>query len=189
MSTSITNFVPDIAISVLGCPKPIIEHCLVDIIRDFASKTLIYNSWIDLAVTSGTKDYTLSAPTGTEIVDVIRAVYDDSDEEEFTDFYFIANTFWITYEPTDDFDLDILVGLRPTRTSTEVEDIFYNDWLDVIVAGTLWKLCSMNKKDWSDPAKAQEQMLEYFVGVNKAKALAYERLFNNSGVTKQKSFI
>lgn len=189
MSTSITNFVPDIAISVLGCPKPIIEHYVVDVIRDFASKTFIYHSWIDLSVSSGTKEYTLSAPANTEIVDVIRALYDDSDTNEFTDYYFIANTFWITYEPTDDFDLDVLVGLRPVRTVTEVDDIFYNDWLETIVAGTLWKLCSMNKKDWSDPVKAQEAMLEYFVGLNKAKALAYERLFNNSGVTKQKSFI
>jgi len=70
-----------------------------------------------------------------------------------------------------------------------VDDFYYNDWLDTIVDGVVYKLASMNKKDWSDPALAQVAFNNYFIGINKAKALVYERLFNNTGTTIQKSFI
>jgi len=189
MATQLTSFIPDVAVKLPGCPKIIIQHYLLNVIREFSSKTLINNSWIDLSITSGNKEYSLSAPSNTEIVDVIRVVYDDSDEQDFNDYYYLADSFWLTYEPTDDFDLDVLVGLRPVSTVTEVDDFYYNDWLDTIVDGVVYKLASMNKKDWSDPALAQVAFNNYFIGINKAKALVYERLFNNTGTTIQKSFI
>lgn len=57
--------------------------------------------------------------------------------------------------------VEIECAVAPPRDSAEVPDFIYEDWVDAVVALTLFKLYMMTDNSWHSPRAAEAQMAIY----------------------------
>jgi len=68
--------------------------------------------------------------------------------------------------------LSALVALSPTRAATTVDDSLFNEWVEYIVAGALYRLALTPGTPYSDAAVATAAVAVYRLGVNRARVEA-----------------
>lgn len=89
MATNISDFRSKVLRTIPSCPSPIMDEEIVEAIRIFCEETLIWKQ--DLAsrvsIVADTYNYTLTAPSDTEIIAIHRVMYkqDGKDDDQFSE--------------------------------------------------------------------------------------------------------
>lgn len=137
MATNITAWVPDVYTEIGGnaCPVSKIETAIVESIRDFCDKTLIWKINLDrISVVADTQSYTLTTITG-DIISIMSVKYKQNglDDDQFAtltpiaeqdnDIYKSGNWEFLTSSSPSEFWIDsgrnLYLWPTPTEASTE----------------------------------------------------------------------
>ena len=68
--------------------------------------------------------------------------------------------------------LTMRVALKPSRSATSVEDVFYEDYAEIIADGALSKLMMIPNNKFTNPQMAGVHLQRFVQGINKTKQLA-----------------
>jgi hypothetical protein len=128
----------------------------------------------------GTFEYTIPTPSDTEVYEILWMTHDGDDldpispislELNYPDWrdrngipqVFLRKTTTSFYavpvpntELTKSSGFIFSVALKPTRTSTTIQDAFSSDYRDGIIYGAVYRLLRMPNREWSDPAAAAD---------------------------------
>jgi len=74
-----------------------------------------------------------------------------------------------TASPREIRGLDLFVSIKPTRTADELPKVLYDDYYNLIVAGTLARLFEMNDTFWTNEAKSERRHKEFEHEIARAK--------------------
>lgn len=77
--------------------------------------------------------------------------------------------------PCGDYMMELTFATVPDRDTLEVPDIFYEDWVEAIVALTLSKLYLLTDNEWYNPQAAASQLQIYQQQVNRAMIVRITR--------------
>lgn len=151
MATALTSFLDDLYSEFPATPDPEMERAVILAIRDFCTRShVLQDDLDDVDVSSGTQEYTISNPTGFEIV-ALTSVKKDDEDDQYDQFDFVMPTFVLMDEPEVDFTLHLKAALRPALDATTVDDILYTDHMETIQYGAKARLFSKNGKQWFNP--------------------------------------
>lgn len=172
MSTiSINQFVEHIQPYVSSAPLHVILNEIMGSVIEFCDESGIIEAILDpVTVTSGLTEFDLDVPPGTKVCRV-NALWDTDTGSAIMrgEYSLIGDAIRLTAPLSSDMTIAAAVSLKPKRASGRCESDLYEDWLDGIVAGALFRLKSMTGREWADPQGAlfNEQM--YRRAITKAK--------------------
>jgi len=189
MSANIDDFVAELRPYLNDCPDFIIEDMVIKVLSEVCTKTRCWQTTLAAVdVVAGTASYASTPPANSVVVEVLKVIYSDlllsgydmetldtetpawraSTGPSATHYLGeAADTIRLIPTPTEDVTgaLVVRVALRPTKTTTTVDDLLYKDEiLPTVLAGTLAKLMLMPKK-WADPNLAVARGAEYRRGL------------------------
>lgn len=194
-------FLPYVQPYVLACPKPVMRQAIVDAAIDFCEQTHIIQQILDpLSLEAGTREYELSMPSRQELVMVKRAWFKGTElapaaQESVSlasawrddipgvtattgdpgEFYQVGQrSIGLHPVPAEDEDevLTARVALKPTRNATSLEDVLYEDWVEAIRDGALYRLHTTPGQSYTDLPAAANRFAGFMQAVSKAKAQA-----------------
>lgn len=195
---SLSSFMSRILPHVAGCPDTVAQEALLDTAIEFCEKTLVVRQTLDpLDTVAGALEYPLDAPSQQTVIlpisvwfktrllqpaaaDNIRNVQAYSTEVvDFTEvqgepvqYFWTSNETIGLYplpEETESSTLVVRAALKPTREATQLENVLFDDWLDVLVAGTLARLHFMKDQPWGSADRALIRSREFRAGVQRAR--------------------
>ena len=185
MSTvSVEQFLPFVQPYIIGAPKYVLLNEIMGSIIEFCDETGVVQEVLDpVTVQGGTSEFDLDAPPGTRIC-MVNALWDAELGMAITrdDFSLVGGDMIRLSSPLPmDVNLAADVATKPKRSSGRCETLLYEDWIDGIIAGSLFRLQSMVGREWADPKSAlfNEQM--YRRSITKAKHAARARRVNKIG--------
>lgn len=180
MTTSLSAFTSRIAYRVDGCPDITIEQTVLDSCIEFCEKTLILKQTLDSAtVTAGTAEVELDTPSSTKLVKILRVWLDETElaaasEDDVGNplvhvdsitgvagvsarprFYVESSpgVLRLFPKPDDTYTLTVRAAVKPSRSSTAVDEILFENWAAGIVDGALSRLYAMPER-WANPGLA-----------------------------------
>jgi hypothetical protein len=168
MSKALSTLIEDVLPDVIGCPYPLVEKAVREVLQDFCGASQIVNRAV--LATSTTSVDVAYALDNYEICEVLRLIIDGEEFkpirvepvdvlDELDDIEETSKKYWypvaggkitltpFTVAPTE---IRLIVAFKPTMLVDTVEDTFYDDWRDTIASGVKSKLMLMSKKTWSD---------------------------------------
>ena len=197
MATAISSWYPYVRPDVVQAAPPLLLDAIRNALIEFCESTWIYTtSLIALSSVAGQADYTITLPTGTDVVALKSVVYDRArldvtSEDELDTLY--PHTDWrsmtgkpFRYYQTADMSIihlfpipevavangiHIVSALKPTQDAETVPDFLYQDWRSDIAAGAKSNLFMMMASSWGDPNKAAVFAQQFRQGMNRAKML------------------
>jgi hypothetical protein len=192
---SFSSLVKEVIPYVPGCPDSLIEQHLRSATIELCEKSKAYVLDLDpITSISGVYEYDFDQPTGTDVYQILWAIYDGEDldpisprslelnypdwrDKSGTPNVFLQknpNTFWLIPVPgaTKSNAIQLSVALKPTRSSNNIDTTFANDYRDGIVYGTLYRLLRMPAREWSDPAAAGDYLSLFNEEVKQAELRA-----------------
>lgn len=148
-----SDFFPDVLPSIEpGLPDPMVERQVRRAAQEFCRRTRAWFVSLDAVRTiAGQKSYDIEFPGQAELVRIERATLagnrlaiwrDDEDgvgQYVFTD---DGKTIHLNIEPEDGADLVLNVSLKPSDTSTGVEDAIFDRYSDLIAMEAISRLAS-----------------------------------------------
>lgn len=196
--TAYEDFLSRVLIEVPGCAEISALLAIKDACIEFCEKSLILvRDHAPITVNQNDVDYDLEAPAGTVVVKVMRAWIENTPlDPMFPDIVREASVYnqlyssfeaapsmpqrylqksertisvWPIPDKTYANGLTLRVALKPTRASTSVDDVIYEDYADVIAAGSLSRLMRSNGKPYADLRLAEDRRREFLSGVNVAR--------------------
>jgi hypothetical protein len=161
-----SRFYPLILPNVPNCPTITVDQELAAVSADFCARTHLWrdslepqNTTVDEALYD-VDDFAVLESVLWILVDGEKLAHTDPRHMRQEDFERKGKPthFWVVADrsirlfpiPDDVYEIKGEVALKPSRTSTGVEDWIYQTWADAIVSGVLWKLCSIVGKEWSN---------------------------------------
>jgi hypothetical protein len=192
---SYESLIKEILPYVPGCPDPVVESHLRSATIEFCEKTKAYVQDLDpITSVSGIFEYDFDQPTGTSVHSILWMIYDGEDldpisprslELNYPDWrdrstkpqvYLqkTADTFWVVPVPNSKITngIQLSVALKPTRTTSNINTSFSNDYRDGILFGTLYRLLRVPSREWSDPSAASDYLGLFNVQVEAAELRA-----------------
>lgn len=195
---SYEDFLSRVLIEVPGCSEIAAVQAIKDACIEFCEKSLILTRDHDpITISAGTIDYDLEPPTGYLVVKVMQAWVENNKIEPMApDIVRDAATYnrlfssyqsqpsvpmrylqkeerSITLWPVPDKKyangLTLRVALKPTRASTTIEDLVFEDYAEAIACGALKRLHMSFGKPYTDERRAAARMAEFMAGVNMAR--------------------
>lgn len=192
------DFLSRVLIEVPGCSEISALLAIKDCCIEFCEKSLILVRDHDpVTVVKGIVDYDLEPPSGHLVVKVMRAWMENSPIDPlFPDIVKDASVYsrvfssfqsapslpskylqkdersisiWPIPDKTYANGLTMRVALKPTRSSTSVDDILYEDYADVIAAGSMARLMVSSSKPYTNLQLAPARRQEFLAGVNVAR--------------------
>jgi hypothetical protein len=189
------DFFPYILPEVLGCPDPVLRNALRLTAFDFCNRT---HSWTEISdplpLIDGVKDYDLDVPTGA-YAQTVRDVWLGSRrlkpvsmaqlQEWMPDWQTAAASEPVYYNLAVErgvlsvYPTPVNVGTRalvcrtvfvPTAAATVLPDFLGQDQLEVIAAGTKYRLMLMPGVTWSNPQLGAFYKTQFDAGVTDAQA-------------------
>ncbi len=185
---------------VLGCPSITAETAIRDTVIEFCEKTLILQRDHDpVTVTANIVDYDLDPPNGYFVTKIMRAWYESTplvpaapDEIHSVSAYNPladgadgpATPRWIFQKDERTFSLlpvpkensvnavTMRVALKPSRSSSGVEDVVWEDYMEIISQGARARLFMMPGTTFFDPKMAGINRLQFDQGINLARQRA-----------------
>ncbi len=180
----LSDFAPYVLPYVVGCPEPLMEQHVRDTCIDFCSRTSIIQLALDpIDALQGQIECDLDTPNGTITHLILEAWYEgrplgqfksgdtSSTAEAFNLLFAGADVYGgtpksVQLTPTNTFMFDVApfadsiagvtmkVALKPTRTTTTVDDLLFNDYADTIGQGTVSRLMRLpgqtfSSRDWT----------------------------------------
>jgi len=166
-----SSYLPDLLVEVPGVPTPIAESKIRDALIEFCYQSSIWRQDLSpIDVTEDVDTYTLTNPTGAQIVTPHHVEFDDTPvlpiPEDLLDhvsrnwrnselgYHFFMedpNTLRLTWLPrkTITGGLDVGVVLKPSRSSADAPDWLFENWKEPIVHGAAARCLEMPNKRWS----------------------------------------
>lgn len=195
---SLSLFMSRILPHVIGCPDVVAQEALLDTAIEFCEKTLVVRQTLDpLDTEAGALEYELSGPLNEVVIlplqvwhkgtllqpvaaDLVENVQAFSSDALGTDTMKGTPTQYVWLSPStlglfpipDTSELaaiNVRAALKPTRTATQLEDVLYTDWMDVLVAGTLARLHATKDQPWSSADRSLMRAREFRTGVQRAR--------------------
>lgn len=196
------DFFPYVLPDVVGAPEPLVVHHIRNACIEFCEKSLILTRDHDpITVVANTVDYDLEPPTGYLVVKVQKAWLDnmplDPIAPDFVREPAVYNRLYATYNaesastprgylqkeersisvwPKPDRKytngLTMRVALKPTRTSTSIEDVIFEDYAEAIAQGALYRLQLSPNKAYSNAEMAAINKGLFEQGINVARQRA-----------------
>lgn len=198
---SYDDFLSRVLIEVPGCPEISALQAVRDSCIEFCEKSLILTRDHDpVTVKAGVVDYELEPPSGYLVVKVMQAWLDNNKLEPMAydiireasvynrlfSAYQSAPSTPIRYLQKDERSvslwpladknyangLTMRVALKPTRSSTTVEDVLFEDYAEAIASGALGRLMSSVGKAYSSAQGAALHKAQFTQGLNVARQRA-----------------
>jgi hypothetical protein len=195
-----SDFFESVIPYVLGCPSITAEVAIKNAVIEFCEKTLILQRDHDpVTVTANIVDYDLEPPTGYLVTKIMKAWYENiplvpaaPDEIGSVSAYNqLANNAdgpgqprWIFQKDERTFSLlpvpqetsanavTMRVALKPSRSSTGVEDVVWEDYMETIGAGARSKLLMIPGTIYFNPNMGGINRLQFDQGINVARQRA-----------------
>lgn len=186
-SVAFDQFLPEIMVEAPGVPTPVAVNAVRNACYDLCWESLVWNATLDPEVyVSGTAEYALTPPPGAQIISLLTVTRDDAAvlspttleaiSTQYPDWavrtgtpewYTQPNTSTLTLFPTPDSDGEfrVLAAFAPTRSASGVESFIYDQHLETVKYGALWKLKSMFGQPWSDASGAVYMEQRFWQGV------------------------
>lgn len=196
---SYEDFFPYVLPDVVGAPEPVVVHHIRNACIEFCEKSLILTRDHDpIDVVANKVDYDLEPPGGYLVVKVQRAWLDnvllDPVAPDFVREPAVYNRLYDTYnaasastprgylqkeersislwpKPDRAYNngLTLRVALKPTRASTSIEDVVFEDYAEVIAQGALYRLQLSPGKAYSNAEMAAINKGLFEQGINVAR--------------------
>lgn len=194
--TDIKEFVKYVQPDVPGCPLPLIEREIREIIQQFCEDTWILQQTLAVGITSDDIDTSLNNQVSIDLTNIVGTAYRpiflvelDIDwvpyealewRHEITHnalilntrnkkfFYFSGNTTLVLYPISKVCSIRVTISYKPLKNTTSYDDLFYEDYVDTIAAGVRSRLFKMPGKAWTNPQAADLEWRNYQRGVNRA---------------------
>ena len=203
-TVALSTFYSRVAPHVQGCPDPIIEEAVRDACIELADQSLLWQELLDTpVVTAGESDVELEVPANSAITRIMhvwwgghRLVPSTPDEQSVPDVYterigtyrarratpgqyLVMGPTLLAVHPvsskTEAAKLVVVAALKPTRTTTVVPDVFYNDHAETIAAGAIARLTAVPGTAFTNPEVALFRAQQF------GSAIAAERININRG--------
>ena len=166
-----------------GCPDQVIRNYLIITLRDICHRANIWRHIDKLFMVKGIKDYTLTAPAGSEIATVQNLLREDGTRLESRDllppylssgtpyYYRYFETTALSVAPIPDKNVmhDIELTLMPSFAASEVPDEVGNLTLEFACWGVLADLQMMPDEPWTNPQLAEVNRQKYERELNKKR--------------------
>lgn len=193
MSTRYENFLPEVLPYARDCPEVVAINAVRNACIDFCDQSLwllYHHDPID--VVAGESTYELDLPDGTTTARILDAWYDSTPlapigEDDLKSMFYSdwrdalgEPRFYTHLDPSElvlapipqedaDEALAMIVALRPTRDSVEVDDTLYERWAEWIGWGARARLHDIPAQPFTDPAMAMKarQMFQHGIGLAK----------------------
>ena len=174
MAKAWSAFYPDVIPDLPGAPFPLVDHHLRNAAIDFCerSKALVVD--LDpIDAVSGLQAYDLPLPSGTDLVEIAGARFSGKKITPKSPAYLDANREdWNTEQGTPEHytqqgkdslllvpipqvdaatAIKIKAAVKPSNTSTGVDDWFYAQFRKAIAAGCKAVMMAMPDEKWSNP--------------------------------------
>ena len=201
MSKTYEQFLDYVMPHVPGATKEMAIQEIRNTVIDFCEKTLILQRDHDpVTVVKNVQDYDFEPPTGYLVQKVMRAWFKttsltpltpdqisdpfafrrkiDGENPNKTDPHFLLQkderTFTLYPWPVETVveAVTMRVALKPTRDSTSVEDVIFEDWVEAIAAGALVRLQMSPAKPYTLPNAAAINQQIYMAKTNEARQRA-----------------
>lgn len=195
------KFFPNILPEVPGAAETIVENAVRNSVIEFCEKSLILQRDHDpITLVEGLVDYDLDPPTGYLCVKVMKAWLENNPLDPMApDFvreaavynrlfssYQSANStpraylqkdertisVWSPPEKKYPNGLTLRVALKPTRASSEVEDLIFEDYAETIASGALSRLMMSAGKPYTNIEMAAVHKGLFQQGINMARQRA-----------------
>lgn len=186
------SVLPEIIIDVPNCPNPVAQRALRDTLMDFCRRSQAWLVRQEFGVTI--KDQSaviLELPDNTRYVKIISLNHEDRvltpASETMLDNQIRG---WRTHKGNPKAFIEQLGGeirvypmptettvgkvagtlaLSPTRHATEIDQDLWDRWLEVLVAGTQYRLHQMPDRSWTNPPRSAVLMQTYETGIDDAR--------------------
>lgn len=194
-------FLSRVLIEAPGCAEISALQAIKDACIEFCEKGLILARDHDpITISAGVIDYDLEPPTGYLVVKVMKAWVENNEIHPMApDVVRDASTYnrlfssyqsapstpthflqkeersisvWPVPEKKYPNGLTLRVALKPTRASTTIEDLVFEDYAETIAAGALKRLHLSFEKPYTDEKRAAVRQSEFMAGVNLARQRA-----------------
>lgn len=201
MSKTYEDFFDEVLPYLPGCTPALAKVAIRNAVIDFCEGSLILQRDHDpVSALEGIIDYEFDPPTGYLVTKVMRAWYKGNeltakapDELPSPNLYNTAypnavvtkqdpsiitqkdeRTFTIYPHPqeTATSAITMRVALKPTRASTSIEDVIFEDYAEIIGHGAKYRLMSAPSKPFTSPDGASSSKILFDEGVNTARQRA-----------------
>lgn len=170
------------------CPEATIKEYLPIVASDFFARTHLWRVSLDgLETEDGTALYDVASPSFDAVIESVLWLKVDGKEIMHTDERLVKHDFldskgqptrfWVVddsalrlfYIPDKVMPIEGEVALKPKRNARGMPKWVSETWIDTIVSGTIYRLCRIRNKDWSDPEFAAVHKNLYEQGVTNAR--------------------
>lgn len=195
------KFFPNILPEVPGAAETIVENAVRNAVIEFCEKGLILQRDHDpITLVEGVVDYDLEPPTGYLCVKVMKAWLENNPLDplapDFVREAAVYNRLFTSYQKANSTPraylqkdertisvwsppekrypngLTLRVALKPTRSSSEVEDVIFEDYAEVIASGALSRLMMSAGKPYTNVEMAAVHKGLFQQGINMARQRA-----------------
>jgi uncharacterized protein YbdZ (MbtH family) len=192
------SFLSRVLIEVPGCAEISAIQAIRDACIEFCEKSLVLVRDHDpVTVQQGVVDYDLEPPTGTLVIKIMQAWLDDAKLEpaapdqvrhaalynrDYASYQSAASTplvyvqkdertvsLWPVPDKTYTNGLTMRVALKPTRSSSAVDDAIFEEYAETIASGALARLMISPGKPYTNPQVSGAHRLMFGQGVNVAR--------------------
>jgi len=189
--TTYVAMVPNIAVNVPMCPRPLIITALQQTAQDFFTSTKVWQETLDaLNVSITVRDIDIEHPTGARVVSILSAKFGAEPltvktQSQLAGLYADWRTEtgdpkYLTMQSPDMVRLAphpsvigkiiITAALAPTLTSTEIPDALAAEYQTALEHGATKRLLMQAKKAWTDTNLAGYHGSQYAMAVSTAFA-------------------
>lgn len=189
MSTVLWDDVlPLITPELTTCPEATIKEYLPIVASDFFRRTHLWRVNLDDGNTIANQaSYDIASPLFDAVIESVQWLKVDDKKLTHTDERLVnpeyldrtgqPTHFWVEndtavrlfYTPDQVWTLRGEVVVKPKRTARGIPGWVYETWIDTIVSGTIYRLCRIRNKDWSDPEFAALHKNLYEQGVTDSR--------------------
>ena len=163
------GIMPYVVTDLPGCPDPLIKQFARETVREICEDTLQWQVELwPMSLIKGQNDYDLVIEDDSdgcyEIEKVMEVWVKGSQKTALRDYYLPSfNQLFMTGAPgaTEAGKLEIRVAIKPKPASKEIEERFFNEWIQLIRFGILYKLKAQPDKTWTDAQGAAFYRSEY----------------------------
>lgn len=150
-----SHFYPHLMPRVPGCPNPLADQALRDSAREFMTRTRIWREWLEpLPALANAVDYDIEVPTGASAVRIERATLNgrplDVKSHSMVGAGFGCGgqglvsrdriSFVLTRSATPGAAIALDVSLKPSLTAPGVPDDLFEQHMESLVHGALYRL-------------------------------------------------
>jgi len=193
---TLTGLLPQVLPECPGVPRPVALNAVRNAAREFCERSLYWQADHAPITTvtdeSGTGEYTLTMPTGAQLVSVLDPIHHNNypvyqkterwleenqvtwrtkvgDQANWWHYAGVNIVRLVPYPTTAQTNsLLISMALKPDTTSDELDDRTNNDWYEHIASGAKARLMLMPNKQWSDEKLAEINLAIFNQGISDA---------------------